>query len=729
MDKYWLKILLSAMIVFLAARLGLQVASLEDKVSLMWPAMGLSIAILLLEGKKLWPAIGLGIFGATFSVGMGVLSSLGTTVANVSGAYLATGLINHWKIDYQLHRVSDVLKFLLVVMVIAPLLSSLIGTSSSCLSAGCSLGSFFNMGWRWWLGNGMGALVITPLVLSWATRLSLVPEKPMRIVLGFSLLVITNLLLFGVIDTGMIDLQKYPLQYLSFPFLIWSGFSLKQRGATTAIFITVIIAVLGTLNGTSPFTQSESVQESLLLLCLFIIFVSIPTLLLSAAVAERQLVEEHLEYLAYHDSLTGLANRDALFEKIDNFLAHCPTSGNHQQAWAVLYVDLIRFKEINDSFGHTLGDELFAQVAQRIEQAVPSQYLVARLGGNEFAIFLPNCHQSTDPALISEEILKQLQVPFYIENCKFLIGATIGIALGNCHYEKAQDLVRDADIAMYQAKTKQKKYCQFTPDMRQKLISQISLDQELQEVIANEELSLVYQPIINLSTGEIAGFETLVRWHRRGRGSVSPAHFIPLAEQTELIIDIGEWVLNQACIQLQQWQQEFTANPFTLSVNVSPKQLRDGNLVQQIEAIIEYYDVDPSSLKLEITETAVLEENSRKILADLKAIGVGLYLDDFGMGESSLSRLYQLPLDVIKIDKAFVGGIPGNKRKSAIAQTIINLAHSMDLVVVAEGIETKVQQQQLSQWSCEMGQGFLFSKPLSIEAATQLINESKPHQD
>jgi len=727
MAQYLLKILLSTLIIFLAAKVGLEVSVIYNNISLLWPASGISIAILLLKGKQLWPGIAIGAFLATASTGVGWGFAFGAGVANTVEALFAYSSVQFWQINYQLNRVYDVLRLLLIIMVIAPATASLIGTISFCLSFSCSTELFFTTAWQWWVGNAMGALVVAPLLLTWSGNhedsflSTVLSKKGLQVGIGFSLLIITSLIIFGLIETSFLESYGYPLQYLCFPFLIWSGFSLHQRGATAAIFVTVLIAILGIFKETGPFANSDSLHANLFILWSFITVVSIPTLILSSAVTERKLAEDQLSFLAYRDSLTGLPNRAAFFQDVSKWLNHCQISQD-KTFCAVLFIDLNRFKEINDSYGHTLGDELLCAVANRLEACIYKEYVISRIGGDEFAVLIPKVKDYQVAIHLSQKIVDQFKLPFIIRNCNFLIGVAIGIVIGNSNYTSSEDLVRDADIAMYHAKTNGRKYCQFEPVMRQRVISRLQLEQDLRWAIQNEELTLVYQPIVNLFDQTITGFETLLRWHNLEQGWISPARFIPVAEDTELIIEIGNWVLIQACSQLQQWEQQFPdQTPITLSVNVSPKQLRNGDLVQHVDQIIQELGINPAHLKLEITETAILEANSKKVLENLKALGVGLYLDDFGVGESSLNRLYQLPLDVIKIDRSFVQGIPENKRKSAIAQTIINLANNMELRVIAEGIETEAQQKELLQWSCEKGQGFLFSKPISASEATEMI--------
>lgn len=722
--RYYLQNLLLAVIIFISAYLSFQFAVTERNVSLFWVPMGISLASFLFLGTKVWLGVSVGAFLATLSTGAPWQFAIGAAIANTVEPWLATILMTQWQTRQELDTVGDTLKFLLIGVILAPLLGAFIGSSSFCLTHQCSNERFINTLAQWGVGDAMGALIITPLLLSWLKPSLPIfnTEKKLPTALGFVLLILTNLFVFGIIPSSYFNSEIYSLEYLCFPFLMWAGYKLTQRGATTAIFITVVISIVGTMQGNSPFAE-DRVENSLFLLWSFFAVVSIPTLLLSGARTERATVENRLTELAYYDSLTKLPNRCVFYKEVDDFINTCKIKEQNSFC-AVLFVDLNRFKEINNSLGHPLGNQVLYQVAQRLKVNVPKEYLVARLGGEEFGIFLPNIRESREAIILAETILNTFRSSFQVNDVECFISLTIGINLGNYNYEKSENIVRDADIAMCNAKQNKKSYCIFNPEMLAKRQSRLTIDQKVRKAITKEELSLFYQPIVDLSSGQITGFETLIRWYNQEQGWISPARFIPIAEETGFIIEIGEWVLKQAFYQLKQWERHttFDGNNFTLSVNVSPRQLKEQKFVKQVKKLVRNYNIDPKLINLEITETAILEFHLNKVVSELKEIGVGLYLDDFGMGESSLSRLYQLPLDVMKIDRSFIQGIPNNKRKSAIAHTIINLATSMELGVIAEGIETEAQRQQLLDWGCEKGQGFFFYQPLSAEKATEIIS-------
>ena len=720
--NYYLQNLLLAIIIFISAHLSFQLAVTERNVSLFWIPIGISLASFLLLGTKVWVGVSVGAFLANLSTGAPWQFAIVAAIANTVQPWLVTILMTKWQTRQELDTVGDTLKFLLIGVILAPLLGALIGSSSFCLTHQCSNERFINILQQWGMGDAMGVLIITPLLLSWVKPSLPIfnTENKLPTALGFVLLILTNLFVFGIIPSSYFNSEIYSLEYLCFPFLMWAGYKLTQRGATTAIFLTVFIAIVATMQGNSPFAE-DRVENSLFLLWSFLAVVSIPTLLLSGARNEWVAVENRLTELAYNDSLTKLLNRVAFFDVVNGFINSCKINQNNENC-AVLIINLNRFKEVNNILGHQVGDQLLYQVARRLETITPEKNLLARLGGDEFGIFMPRVSHLKDAVTLSMEILEQFQNYFILDNYEHFLTPTIGINLGNCGYENSEDIVRDANIALYHAKTNQKQYCIFNQEMLEARQVKLKLDQQLRQAIAKEELSLVYQPIVDLQSGEVTGFETLIRWDNSTQGKISPARFIPIAEETGFITEIGDWILDQACYQLQKWEKlNCYRSNLTLSINISPKQLQERDLVKQMEDLIQKYNINPHCLRLELTETAVLEIEASPILKNLKKLGVGLYLDDFGMGESSLSRLYQLPLDVMKIDRSFIQGIPKNKRKSAIAHTIINLATSMELGIIAEGIETEAQRQQLLDWGCEKGQGFLFYKPLSAEKATEII--------
>ncbi len=443
---------------------------------------------------------------------------------------------------------------------------------------------------------------------------------------------------------------------------------------------------------------------------------------LQQEINERQLLEEQLRQMANSDSLTKLANRALFMESLEQACQCAQAQADYQ--FAVLFLDCDRFKIVNDSLGHSVGDELLIAIARRLEALLHPKYLLARLGGDEFAVLLTNCdlNQASE---IAEKVLQEFTVCFDLQRYEVFINASIGIAMGNTEYQRPEHLLRDADTAMYRAKSLGKgQYSVFTPAMHDDALQVLQLEIELRKAIERQELFVHYQPIISLPTGKITGFEALVRWQHPQLGLIPPVKFIPVAEETGLINQIGEFVLRTACEQLHLWQSEKLVNyPLIASVNLSARQFAQTNLIEQIEKIITETRIAPENLKLEITESAIMNnpQAAKIILQQLRDRHIQLCIDDFGTGYSSLSYLHQFPVDILKVDRSFVNCLDRDGEDVGLVTAIIHIAETMNMKAIAEGIETPNQLVRLRELNCDFGQGYLFSKPLSVQDATDLL--------
>jgi diguanylate cyclase (GGDEF)-like protein len=437
--------------------------------------------------------------------------------------------------------------------------------------------------------------------------------------------------------------------------------------------------------------------------------------------------KEHFRHAAFHDALTDLPNR-AMFT---DYLRLAIERARSQQGYhfAVLFLDLDRFKNINDSLGHTYGDRLLVAIADRLKRTLRQKDIVARFGGDEFAILINDLQDSDDVMRIAEKIQQAIAVPLTIERNEAFVSASMGIALGTSAYESPEHILRDADTAMYRAKdTGKARYEVFDDLMYTRAVSRLKLETDLRRAIEREEFCVYYQPIVKLKSSEICGFEALVRWRHPERGLLSPEEFIPIAEETGLIHPLGQWVLAEACRQMREWQQQSVAcKMLTMSVNLSGKQLSQPNLCAEIQQVLKVTDFDPRCLKLEITESVVMDNADLAItmLHRLRELGIQLSIDDFGTGYSSLSYLHRFPVDNLKIDRSFISGMSLGDENLEIVRSITMLARNLGMEVIAEGIETKEQLAQLRALSCRFGQGYLFSKPLEAEAAALLIQKDR----
>ena len=442
-------------------------------------------------------------------------------------------------------------------------------------------------------------------------------------------------------------------------------------------------------------------------------------------VTTRKRAEAKMLHDAFHDSLTGLANR-ALFS--DHLRLRIERGKREQDGlFAVLFLDFDRFKVINDSLGHAEGDTLLILIARRLELVLRSSDVVARLGGDEFTILLNELDGEDDAIQIANRIQENLKIPFDVGGGEVFMSASIGIAFSTIGHTKAEDMLRDADIAMYCAKA-DGKACHkvFDRAMHDRALLQMQIETDIRQSFERGDFCLYYQPIFSIKANNLAGFEALIRWNHPTQGMVSPDQFIPIAEENGLILPLGRWILFEGCRQMREWQDKNPAAAgLKLSVNLSCKQFLQPDLVEQITAALISTRLEARCLKLEITESHLMENSARsvKMMSRLRELGVELSLDDFGTGYSSLSYLHRLPVNYLKIDRSFVSRMTESAENGEIVSTIIKLAQSLKMKVIAEGIETAEQREQLEQLNCEYGQGYFYSKPLEAEAAKKFIDE------
>src|SRR5271155_4429290 len=472
-------------------------------------------------------------------------------------------------------------------------------------------------------------------------------------------------------------------------------------------------------------------------------------------ITERKRAEELLAHNAFHDGLTNLPNRALFLDRLQHALTLSKRHANYK--FAVLLIDVDEFKIINDSLGHSAGDELLIQVGQRLKESVRRADTVsrprvdgmpdrpkndrpenerpannddtlARLGGDEFTILLDDIRDPIEAVRVAERMQAELATPFVVNQQEIVISASIGIAASTTPHTQAEDLLRDADIAMYRAKRAGKARCEVSDTaMHEAAVKRLRLETDLRKAFEQGEFRVFYQPIVSLQTGKITGFEALTRW-QRPEGIVPPIEFIAVAEEIGLIIPMNRQLRREACQQLQSWQSEFPATPpLTMSVNITPKEFAQPDLASEIGKTLAEIGFDPACLQLEIIETIAMgdAEKSGQVLAQLKALGVRLSIDDFGTGYSSLSRLRRIPVDTLKIDRAFIMHMDTDPESHEIVRTIIMLAHNLGLKVVAEGTETAEHIRLLKQLNCEMSQGYFYSRPADDQAMLKLLASNR----
>jgi diguanylate cyclase (GGDEF)-like protein len=437
----------------------------------------------------------------------------------------------------------------------------------------------------------------------------------------------------------------------------------------------------------------------------------------------KRQTQEHLLYSTLHDALTGLANRSLFTERLRHAMRRA--ARHPDDLFAVLFLDLDRFKDVNDNLGHFAGDELLRAVARRLEACIRPEDTVARLSGDEFAILLESITETSDAGRVAERIEEALSFPINLAGAEVRTSASMGIVTSSMSHDQPEQILRSADMAMYRAKAAGRaRYELFDRAMHSDALARLQLETDLRRAVEQSEFRIHYQPLISLKSGRVTGLEALVRWEHPQRGLVHPADFIHVAEETGLIIPMGRWVLLEACRQIKEWQAAHSRRiPLTIGVNLSVRQFSQPDIVDQVARALEISGIPPASLRLEITEAAIIDRGryAISILSQLRELGVQVYLDDFGTGYSSLSYLHGLPIDAIKIDRAFISNMDTDEKNLRLVRTILTLAEIVGVRAEAEGISSAEQLRELRALNCEQGQGYLFSAPITEDAVAEVL--------
>jgi diguanylate cyclase (GGDEF)-like protein/PAS domain S-box-containing protein len=439
-------------------------------------------------------------------------------------------------------------------------------------------------------------------------------------------------------------------------------------------------------------------------------------------VTERKALEERLRHQALHDPLTNLPNRTLLMDRLGHALVRAV---RRETKVAVLFMDIDNFKYVNDSLSHEDGDRLLVEVAERLRKSLRAEDTVARLGGDEFAILLEDLEREQEATAVADQVAQALRPPVLLDDQEIFVTVSIGVAFGAYREDRPEVLLREADVAMYRAKTDGKdRHAVYRPEMGVLSSQRLTLEGDLRRALERQELEVYYQPKVLVETGKIVAIEALVRWEHSERGLLLPAEFVPLAEETRLIVPIGWWILREACRQVKDWQEIYPTDPLlAVNVNLSARQFYAPDLVQQVAGVLEETALDAGSLVLEITEGAAMEEAASTVatLSALKELGVKLAIDDFGTGYSSLSYLKRFPVDVIKIDRSIVEGLSQDRGDSAIVAATLTLAHALGLEVIAEGVETSEEVAELQALGCDFGQGYYWWTPQPAKETASLL--------
>ena len=715
--------LLLALAYFLSAKLGLTFAVVSNSVTLIWPPTGLALFALLVFGVRLWPWVLLGAFATNLTTGIAPEAALAIAIGNCLEALTGFYLLRAMGFHIGLQRIRDVVALVVLAAGISTMISATIGTISLYYWQIITWHCFTQTWLTWWTGDAMGDLVFAPLFLAWLHK-EKAQWKRGRIleaaVLALCLVAATQMVFGGHLFWSG---RSPPIAFTTFPILVWAALRFGMRGATTATLIIGTVAFINIIRGQGLFAQGSTL-ESLLLLWLYTNVLAVTSMVLAAAVNERRLIEASMRHLAQHDPLTGLPNRITLQDRLGQAIVHAQR--RHCQA-AVLFVDIDRFKIINDTLGHAVGDQFLIQVADRLRQCVREEDTVTRPGGDEFVVVLDDVAHGDDVIKVAEKILVKLREPFPIQGTFLHSTASIGISLYPHDGHATEALLKHADIAKYRAKSLGRNgFAFYSSDMNAQAVERLAMENRLREALAREEFLLHYQAQYDAKTGRVLGAEALLRWQKSENELVAPDTFIPVLEEMGLINLVGVWVLETACEQLAQWHARGWGH-LRMSVNVSSRQFSDAQLSLHIMQALDKRHLPPHQLELEITESMLVRQDlvTEQTLDKLVNLGVRLAVDDFGTGYSSLSYLHRLSIDTLKIDRAFVTNIPANENSAAIAQAIIGMGKSLHLDLVAEGVETLEQHVFLRDLGCQMVQGYLFSHPLPAEEFVRLIEANQ----
>jgi diguanylate cyclase (GGDEF)-like protein len=618
-----------------------------------------------------------------------------------------------------LNEVSSVASFALVITPIIcavhTISTHIILQKFGLLASGISMVTLF----KWWLDELLIAYLFIPLALSlFANKALHLSTKERTEMLA---------LLLGMVSVSLLTMHFG--QLLGFTvililvllvFVLWAALRFSSTVTHWAIFIAAMLVMMTVIFSDNTLNP-EPYQQTLLLVKIGLSVMILGGLFVAAAFSERNHVETELSKLANHDPLTGLPNRSYF----QDFVSHSLSQAQRQkQQLYLLFIDLDRFKKINDSQGHEVGDAVLKIVARRLDNLLRADDFVARLGGDEFAVLYSHPKINKAASNLARKIIKIISEPFEIGDRSYSVGASIGISIYPDDADDANTLLRQADLAMYQAKSKQSGFEYFSEEMNALAHEQLQLENGLRQALEAKELLLMYQPKLDLRTNQVVGLEALVRWVTKNGKMIGPDQFIPIAEEAGLIIPIGRYVIQEACSQWVRWSKE-GHNPPAIAVNISPRQFSDPMLLQDITDAINSTGMDASKLHVEITESATMEdpETTLATLEKMRELKLNIYIDDFGTGHSNLGQLRRLPIQALKIDKVFINDILTNDDDAEIVNAIINLAHALKLKVVCEGVETRAQLTLLRGLGCDEIQGYLISKPLINDQAHFYFNK------
>lgn len=714
-----------ALAYFLTARAGLDLSLTGYSLELFRPASGLALAALLVFGRQLWPGVLAGALMANMITPLPLGAVAGISLGAAGQAWLGAYLLQrHTSFNVYLHNVADIFRMVLWGAGVSAFIGAANGTLWLAMLSVISWQQYSSTFTVAWMGEMLGIMLLTPVLISglrpspfeWTPRMRMLAALLAAALIGLCWVIFTG---FGVAIMG-----HQPHSYLLFPLVVCAALYLDFRVVSLALLTVYFASFLSFNNGTGIFSGSSLVEAgNVWLYNMLLSMVGLAVLMVKEQrnYAHKVKFEQNIHSLSNYDLLTGLPNRSLLQDRFRQLLA---AAHRDNQQFAVLNLDLDRFKHINNSMGHAVGDKLLQCVAARLQKCIREVDTLSRTGGDEFIILLRET-DAEGAIRVADRLMKSLKPPCNIDLMKISVQASIGISMYPNSADDAGTLIQHANMAMYRAKEEGRNNIQlFSPEMHFHSSQLFLMETELRHALENNELALHYQPKVDLVSGRICGAEALLRWKHPARSWVSPAEFIPVAEETGQIIPIGEWVLRTACMQLKLWRGQGMP-VFPVAINLSIRQLRQPGLAQLVATVLKETGLRPADLELEITESIMMTKASEamKFLKEMHELGVQLSIDDFGTGYSNLNYLNRLPVNVLKIDQSFVQEIGINKNTS-IVTSIISLAHQFNLKVLAEGVETVEQLNFLRVQGCDEIQGYYFSRPLPPNEFQALVNSN-----
>ncbi len=691
--------------------------------ALIWPPAGIATGAMFLGGYALWPAITLASLVNSLISHTPFVPTLAIALGNTLQALFATFILYKFKFEGKISRLRDILTIIFVAfvgMAVAPTIGLLGSWANSTLP---SVG--FGSRWiAWWLGSVTSVIILTTFLVSWLRPIVFSTWK--RLLEGVSAFAALLVIEYFLFWTTHVVVGGVAVVYLLLVPMFWIALRFGPKPMSMAMFLTAVLSVLGLFYG-SVTVPEALLSNRLLQIELFIIIIGLIFYIVAAISEERKLsteiLKEHVGQLelaletirhhALHDPLTGLSNRKSLEERFDLAKA---TANRHDQKLALLFLDMDRFKNINDSLGHNIGDKILIIVGERLKLCVRESDTVARLGGDEFIIILNEIHLHSDVEVVLKKIMHVFSAPIKIDDKEILVSLSIGAAIFPEAGYDIDVLLKHADNALYKAKDKGKNRYQFyDEDMKSDLHAKLSLEQDLRNAVEKQQLELVYQPYFELKNDKPAGLEALLRWNHAKYGVLEASAFIPLAEDAGIMLALGDWMIQKVTRQIKDWRNLGLNLP--VSINLSAKQFVDNHTFESINQELKNFDLSPNFLEVEITER-VATQNTELITAKLRELrraGIAITLDDFGTGYSSLGHLKDFPVQKLKIDKSFVRNVITDQQDSTIIRTIVSMGHTLGIKICAEGIESAPQKALLTSIGCEYGQGHYLCQPLKAE--------------